>query len=378
MGRGKSSALQNRKVLVTGGCGFIGSALVRHLAADCGAHVLNVDKLTYAGTTSSVAAVAHLPHYEFARIDICDEGDLEQAIQHFQPDAIAHLAAESHVDRSIDGPADFIRTNIAGTYTLLETALRYYRGLSGTNQQRFRFLHISTDEVYGALSHDEPPFTEQSQYRPNSPYSASKASADHLVRSWGRTFGLPVVVSNCSNNYGPYQFPEKMIPTMILAALRGAPLPVYGTGENVRDWLYVDDHVAALVCLLDAGRPGETYLVGGGAELRNIDLVRALCATLDAVRPDCPEVPHEALISFVPDRPGHDLRYAVDCSKIHTEFGWRPSETFESGLRRTVQWYLDNEAWWRERLGGADTGARLGLGPAHPQKRAEARGAKRG
>jgi dTDP-glucose 4,6-dehydratase len=366
--------MRGRRIVVTGGCGFIGSALVRHLVGNCGARVLNVDKLTYAGTESSVEAVARLPEYEFLRLDICEAAKLAEAIGRFQPDAIAHLAAESHVDRSIDGPADFIQTNVVGTYALLEVSLGYYRTLSEHERQRFRFLHISTDEVYGALGHGAPPFTERSQYLPNSPYSASKAASDHLVRAWGKTYGLPVVISNCSNNYGPYQFPEKMIPTMILSALAGRPMPVYGTGENVRDWLFVDDHVSALVALLAAGRPGETYLVGGGAELRNIDLVRALCGVLDELRPGCAETPHEKLISFVKDRPGHDLRYAVDSGKIRAELGWQPQRDFRSGLRSTVRWYLENEGWWRERLGGADGGQRRGLGsiPAAKKPVAEA------
>ena len=361
MGHGNGSALRNRKVLVTGGCGFIGSALVRGLMRDCEAHVLNIDKLTYAGSPSTVAPVAHLRGYEFARIDIADSARVDEAIGHFEPDALVHLAAESHVDRSIDGPADFIQTNVIGTYTLLETSLRYYRSLPENKRQQFRFLHISTDEVYGALGHEDAPFTENTQHRPNSPYSASKAASDHLVRAWGKTYGLPVIISNCSNNYGPFQFPEKMIPTMILSALHGQTLPLYGMGENVRDWLFVEDHVAALMQLLVAGRPGETYLVGGGAELRNIELVQELCGVLDELRPGRAERPHAQLIQFVPDRPGHDLRYAVDSSKIRAELGWQPKETLTSGLRRTVRWYLDNEPWWRERLGTVAIGERMGL-----------------
>lgn len=356
--RDEGQKLHGRKILVTGGCGFIGSALVRHLVSVCGARVLNVDALTYAGDPSAVAAVAHLPNYEFEQLNICDTVRLTEAVRRFEPDAIVHLAAESHVDRSIDRPADFIQTNILGSYALLETAVTYFRSLEGHKRDQFRFLHISTDEVYGALDHSGARFTEASQMRPNSPYAASKAASDHLVRAWGVTYNLPVIISNCSNNYGPFQFPEKMIPTMILSALHGLPLPVYGTGENVRDWLFVDDHVAALVLLLTAGRPGETYLIGGGAEICNIDLVRKLCSVLDELRPGCP---HEDLITFVADRPGHDLRYAVDSSKIRTELGWRPRESLASGLEKTVHWYLANESWWKKRLNGGQIGERLGL-----------------
>jgi dTDP-glucose 4,6-dehydratase len=361
MADGSGLALRNRKILVTGGCGFIGSALVRALVRDCEAQVLNLDKLTYAGCPSTVAPVAHLAGYEFARVDVADSVRVGEAISQFEPDAVVHLAAESHVDRSIDGPADFIHTNVVGTYVLLEASLRCYRLLPAGKREQFRFLHISTDEVYGALGHGDAPFSEDSQHRPNSPYSASKAASDHLVRAWGKTYGLPVIISNCSNNYGPYQFPEKMIPTMILSALRGQRLPVYGTGENIRDWLYVNDHVSALLQLLIAGRASETYLVGGGAELRNIDVVQQLCAVLDELLPACAQRPHAELIRFVPDRPGHDLRYAVNSSKIRSELGWQPKESLGSGLRRTVKWYLDNEPWWRERLGPLAVGERIGL-----------------
>jgi len=358
---GDRQKLHDRKILVTGGCGFIGSALVRHLVDGCGARVLNIDALTYAGDPSTVAGAADSPRYQFEHLNICDSVRLTKTMRQFQPDTIIHLAAESHVDRSIDRPADFIQTNILGTYALLEVALAYYRSLAGQARDQFRFLHISTDEVYGALDHSDPAFNEASQLRPNSPYAASKAASDHLVRAWGVTYQLPVIISNCSNNYGPYQFPEKMIPTMILSALHGQVLPVYGLGENIRDWLYVEDHVAALIMLLTTGRPGESYLIGGGAEIRNIDLVQQLCAVLDESRPDSPGFPHEKLISFVPDRPGHDLRYAIDSSKIRTELGWQPRESFTSGLRKTVQWYLANESWWRKRLAGGMIGERLGL-----------------
>lgn len=361
MAYGRGEELHERKMLVTGGCGFIGSALVRHLVDGCGTRVLNIDALTYAGDPSTVASVAHSPLYQFEHLNICDTIRLTEAIRRLEPDGIIHLAAESHVDRSIDKPADFIQTNILGTYAVLEAALTYYRSLTESKRDQFRFLHISTDEVYGALDHDDAPFTEASQIRPNSPYAASKAASDHLVRAWGMTYQIPVIISNCSNNYGPYQFPEKMIPTMILSALHGLPLPVYGSGENVRDWLFVEDHVAALVLLLSSGRPGETYLVGGGGEIRNIDLVRQLCAVMDELRPGAAEFPRRNLISFVPDRPGHDLRYAIDSSKIRTELGWRPRESFASGLQKTVRWYLDNESWWKERLGGGRIGERLGL-----------------
>ncbi len=353
------SALRHRKILVTGGCGFIGSALVRHLVGCRDAEVLNIDKLTYAGDRATVAEVERFARYRYERADICDAATIAEAFGRFEPDAVVHLAAESHVDRSIDGPAEFIHTNVLGTFTLLEAALNWYRTRSSDEQERFRFLHVSTDEVYGALSQQDGAFTERSQYQPNSPYAASKASADHLVRAWGRTFGLPVIISNCSNNYGPFQYPEKMIPTLVLCGMHRARMPVYGTGENIRDWLFVEDHVSALEWLLARGRPGETYLVGGGGEMRNIDLARNICAILDDLRP-LDGARHEMLIQFVDDRPGHDLRYAVDSSKIRSELGWAPQVSFSTGLRRTIQWYIDHESWCHSRLANRPIGERLG------------------
>ncbi len=332
------------RVIVTGGAGFIGSALVRHLiqAGDCA--VLNLDSLTYAGNLDNVAAVAESDAYSFAKADIRDRSALEDLFRSFRPDAIMHLAAESHVDRSIDQPGDFISTNIDGTYNLLETARRYLATDGADLAQTFRFLHVSTDEVFGSLG-ETGHFNEETPYRPNSPYSASKAASDHLVRAWHETFGLPVLITNCSNNYGPYQFPEKLIPLMIAKGLNGEPMPVYGTGENVRDWLFVEDHAGALATVLRKGRPGETYAIGGDAEKRNIDLVRTLCKLLDEARPDAPHGSHEKLITFVDDRPGHDHRYAIDASKIKRELGWAPTVDFETGLKKTVAWYLENQDW---------------------------------
>lgn len=348
------------KVLVTGGAGFIGSAVVRHLIRDIGAEVVNVDKLTYAATPEAIEDAAQSGRYAFVRLDICDADGVAKVLAGHQPDAIMHLAAESHVDRSIDGPAAFIQTNLVGTYTMLEAARGYWLSLPQDKKAAFRFHHISTDEVFGTLGFSDAPFTEDHRYQPNSPYSASKAGSDHLVRAWGETYGLPVVTSNCSNNYGPWQFPEKLIPVTILNALDGRPLPVYGRGENVRDWLFVDDHARALATVLTRGRIGETYNVGGSAERRNIDVVRTICRLLDERRPGPSS--HERLISFVTDRPGHDLRYAIDTSRITRELGWTARETFETGLARTVDWYLANETWWRRVRASVYDGSRLGKG----------------
>jgi dTDP-glucose 4,6-dehydratase len=347
-----------RSILVTGGAGFIGSALVRHLLAGTGHGVVNVDSLTYAGNLDSLAPVLPHPRYAFERVDIRDAGEMARVFAEHRPDAVMHLAAESHVDRSIEGAAPFIATNVVGTYTLLEAARLYREGLGGEARERFRFLHVSTDEVYGSLG-AEGKFTEETPYQPRSPYSASKAASDHLARAWHHTYGLPVVVTNCSNNYGPYQFPEKLIPVVVLSALAGRPIPVYGTGGNVRDWLFVDDHVRALLAVLERGRPGETYNVGGGSERSNLEVVRAICAILDELAPGAR--PYESLISFVRDRPGHDWRYAVDTGKIAAELGWAPRESFESGLRRTVAWYLENGEWCRRVMDGSYQLERLGL-----------------
>lgn len=330
------------KILITGGAGFIGSALIRQLIAETDVEVINLDKLTYAGNLRSLASVANDPRYCFEHLDICDAAQVARVFREHQPDAVMHLAAESHVDRSITGPAAFIETNIVGTYTLLEAAREYWSKLSVQRKAAFRFHHISTDEVYGSLG-DDGFFTEVSTYQPNSPYSASKASSDHLVRAWHHTYGLPVITSNCSNNYGPCQFPEKLIPLMVLNACSGKPLPIYGKGDNVRDWLYVDDHARALRLVLERGRVGEVYNIGGWNEKTNLEVTHTVCAILDKLRPQ--DEPYASLISYVTDRPGHDHRYAIDASKIARELGWKPQETFESGLRKTVQWYLDNSAW---------------------------------
>ena len=344
------------KLLVTGGAGFIGSAVVR-LAIRQGHAVVNLDALTYAANLANVAPVSNAPGYAFEEADIRDGARLARVFEDHRPDAVMHLAAESHVDRSIDGPAAFIETNVTGTYTLLEAARAYWAG-SG-KPENFRFHHVSTDEVFGTLGATGL-FTEETPYAPNSPYSASKAASDHLVRAWHETYGLPVVLSNCSNNYGPYHFPEKLIPVVILNALHGQPIPVYGAGENVRDWLYVEDHADALLTVLEKGALGRSYNIGGENEVKNIDLVRTICAIMDEKRPA--GAPHADLITFVTDRPGHDLRYAIDPSRIREELGWRPSVTLEEGLERTVQWYLDNEAWWRPLLARDGVGKRLGTG----------------
>lgn len=347
------------RFLVTGGAGFIGSAVVRRLIKRSAHQVLVVDKLTYAGNLDSLAPVALDARFAFAQADICDEVAMSRLIGNFQPDVILHLAAETHVDRSIDAPGAFLQTNIVGTAALLTAALTYWRNLSAPRRANFRFHHVSTDEVFGSLGADGM-FTEATPYDPRSPYSASKASSDHIVRAWGHTYGLPVIVTNCSNNYGPYQFPEKLIPLMILNGLEGRALPVYGTGENVRDWLYVNDHAAALHLVAEEGRVGETYCIGGASERRNIDVVRAICAILDDMAPDVAIGPREQLIEFVTDRPGHDQRYAIDASRVAFELGWRPTESFESALAKTVRWYLDNRVWWDRVRSGVYRGERLG------------------
>ena len=344
-----------RRCIVTGGAGFIGSALARHLVRDTEATVLVVDKLTYAGNMESLKEVAGSPRYSFLRADICDQAAMDKAFADFRPDTIFHLAAESHVDRSIDGPGEFIRTNVVGTATLLQSALAWWRA-----NPQFRFQHISTDEVYGSLG-AEGFFTEKTPYAPHSPYSASKAASDHLVRAWHDTYGLPTLITNCSNNYGPYHFPEKLIPLVILNALDGKPLPVYGAGANVRDWLHVEDHVAALCLVNEKGVPGETYNVGGRNERTNLEVVRTICRILDELRPRADGTSYESLITFVKDRPGHDLRYAIDPSKLMDELGWKPRHTFDTGIRATVLWYLENGWWWRPIREAKYSGQRLGV-----------------
>lgn len=352
----------SKTFLITGGAGFIGSAVVRELINNSEHRVINIDKLTYAGNLESLTSIADDPRYTFIQADICDAQAMQQAFAEHQPDIVMHLAAESHVDRSIDGPAEFIQTNILGTYTLLEAARNYWAQLKQDQPEKaaqFRFHHISTDEVYGDLEGTEDLFTEETSYAPSSPYSASKASSDHLVRAWQRTFGLPTLVTNCSNNYGPYHFPEKLIPLMILNALAGKPLPVYGDGKQIRDWLYVEDHARALILVAQKGGIGETYNIGGHNEKQNIEVVHTLCEILQELQPKASR--YQDLITYVKDRPGHDVRYAIDASKIEKELGWVPQETFETGLRKTVEWYLNNQNWWQRVLDGSYQGERLGV-----------------
>ena len=352
-----------RRILVTGGAGFIGSAVVRHIITETADSVVVVDKLTYAGNLASLEPVSSSARFAFEHVDIVDRAELDRVFTHYQPDVVMHLAAESHVDRSIDGPAAFIETNIVGTYTLLEAARHWWNALDSAKKAHFRFHHISTDEVYGDLHNADDFFTESTTYAPSSPYSASKAGSDHLVRAWHRTYGLPTLVTNCSNNYGPYHFPEKLIPLMILNGLAGKPLPVYGNGQQIRDWLYVEDHARALYLVATEGAIGETWNIGGHNERKNIDVVTTICDLLEEMVPHKPEgvAYYRDLITWVADRPGHDLRYAIDASKIERELGWRPQETFESGIRKTVRWYLDNPTWWQRVLDGSYQGERLGL-----------------
>ena len=354
------------KILVTGGAGFIGSALIRHLISETQHSVVNLDKITYAGNLDSLGSVSGSPRYYLEKIDICDATEVLRVFDHHKPDGVMHLAAESHVDRSIDGPSAFIQTNIVGTYTLLEAARNYWNGLPASSADTFRFHHVSTDEVYGSLGASGS-FSERSPYRPNSPYAASKASSDHLVRAWHHTYGLPVLLTNCSNNYGPFHFPEKLIPLMILNALEGKTLPVYGDGAQIRDWLYVDDHARALRMVFEQGRPGEEYNVGGNCERRNLDVVHSICDILEELRPVANRR-YADLIRSVPDRPGHDKRYAIDTTKISQQIGWYPMRTFETGLRETVIWYLAHETWWKPIRDGYYSGGRLGL-ETGPDKR---------
>ncbi|MHA6608522.1 dTDP-glucose 4,6-dehydratase [Photobacterium damselae] len=350
------------KILVTGGAGFIGSAVVRHIINNTQDSVINLDKLTYAGNLESLSDIEHSDRYVFEHVDICAREELDRVFAQHQPDAVMHLAAESHVDRSIDGPAAFIETNIIGTYTMLEAARQYWNQLDEVRKSVFRFHHISTDEVYGDLEGTDNLFTETTSYSPSSPYSASKASSDHLVRAWLRTYGLPTIVTNCSNNYGPYHFPEKLIPLMILNALEGKQLPVYGNGMQIRDWLYVEDHASALYTVVTQGEIGETYNIGGHNEKANIEVVKTICSLLEELVPNKPQgiAQYQDLITYVTDRPGHDVRYAIDATKIAAELGWKPAETFESGIRKTVEWYLNNEKWWSRVLDGSYSRERLG------------------
>ncbi|MEI7409192.1 dTDP-glucose 4,6-dehydratase [Pectobacterium aroidearum] len=352
-----------KRILITGGAGFIGSALVRYILTETQDSVVIVDKLTYAGNLSSLAPVADSERFAFEQVDICDRAELDRVFKTYQPALVMHLAAESHVDRSIDGPAAFIETNIVGTYTMLEAARHYWQSLADADKCAFRFHHISTDEVFGDLHGTDDLFTETTSYAPSSPYSASKASSDHLVRAWLRTYGFPTIITNCSNNYGPYHFPEKLIPLVILNAVAGKPLPVYGDGAQIRDWLFVEDHARALYKVVTEGEIGETYNIGGHNERKNIEVVQTICALLEELAPNKPAgVEHyRDLITYVKDRPGHDMRYAIDAGKIERELGWRPEETFETGMRKTVNWYLNNEKWWRSVQDGSYAGERLGL-----------------
>ncbi len=348
------------RLLLTGGCGFIGSAVIRRLITKTEYSVLNLDKLTYAGDPRTVASVADDPRYTFAQVDITDAAAVGNAFAEYEPDAVLHLAAESHVDRSIDGPAEFINTNVVGTFTMLEAARARYENLTGPAKDAFRFVHVSTDEVFGSLALDDPAFNETTPYSPRSPYSASKAASDHLARAWGDTYGLPTIVTNCSNNYGPFHFPEKLIPLVTIKALAGEPLPVYGKGDNIRDWLFVDDHARALITVLESGTPGDTYTIGGRSERTNLDVVNAICDILDVRAGLLPSGPRRNLVTYVTDRPGHDHRYAIDASHIEAELGWTPSVTFESGLATTVEWYLAHRDWWQAILDGNYQGQRLG------------------
>jgi len=348
------------KIIVTGGAGFIGSAVIRQYIQNTSHEIINLDALTYAGNLESLAEVEQSPRYRFEHVNICDIDEVRRVFNEHQPDAIMHLAAESHVDRSIDGPADFIQTNIVGTFNLLDVAKKYWDGLSGAKKEGFRFHHVSTDEVYGDLG-ETGLFTEETSYEPSSPYSASKASSDHIVRAWHRTYGFPVVITNCSNNYGGYQFPEKLIPLVTLNALEGKALPIYGKGDQIRDWLHVDDHARALRLVIETGKNGETYNIGGHNEKTNLDVVKTICALLDKLMPNSQYVPHASLITYVADRPGHDLRYAIDADKIAKELGWLPQETFESGIEKTIHWYLENTKWCQNVQDGSYQRERLGV-----------------